>query len=54
MPIKNVFRDFKNTTVSHLSKKFVNRYIKEYGEIVNVNIDSKNKNIELEVLLRGE
>lgn len=54
MSILDVFRDFKNSAVATLAKKFVNNNIKEYGEMVNLKIDSKNKNIELEVLLKGE
>jgi hypothetical protein len=40
--------------IGFIAKKYVNSKIKEYGEMINLKIDSKNKNIELEVLLKGE
>lgn len=54
MSILDVFRDFKNSAIATLAKKFVNNNIKEYGEMVDLRIDSKNKNIELVILLKGE
>ncbi len=54
MSIIDVFRDSKNSAIATGAKKFVNDKIKEYGEMVNFKIDSKNKNIELDVLLKGE
>jgi len=54
MAILDVFRDLKNSAVETLAKNFVNNNITEYGEMVNLKIDSKNRNIELEVLLKGE
>ena len=54
MLIFDVFRDVKNSAISFLAEKFINNIIKEYGKMVNLKIDSKNKNIELEVLLKGE
>ncbi len=54
MAIVDVFRDLKNSVISVLAKKYIDNEIKEYGRIVNLQIDSKNKNILLEVLLKGE
>ena len=54
MTIINFVRNIKNTAISELAKKFVNNFIRDYGEMVNLKVDSKNKNIELEVLLKGE
>ena len=54
MLIVNIFRDVKNSTISALTKKYVNSKLKGYGEMVNLKVDSKNKKIELEVLLKGE
>jgi len=50
----NFVRNIKNSAISELAKKFVNNFIRDYGKMVNLKIDSKNKNIELEVLLKGE
>jgi len=47
-------RDVKNAGLSKLALIYANKEIKEYGEMVNLSIDSKNKNIELEILLKGE
>jgi hypothetical protein len=47
-------RDIKNAGLSKLALIYANKEIKEYGEMVNLRIDSKNKNIELEILLKGE
>jgi len=54
MSIKFGFRDIKNSILETLVKKFVNNNIREYGEMINFKIDSKNKDIELEILLKGE
>lgn len=54
MSVIDVFKDMKNSTIAVLAKKYINGQIKEYGEMVNLKIDSKNKNIELGVLLKGE
>ena len=54
MSIVDIFRDTKNFTISALAKKYVNSKLKGYGEMINLKVDSKNKNIELELLLKGE
>ena len=43
-----------NKPIEFIAKKYVKSKIKKYGEMVNLKIDSKYKNIELEVLLKGE
>lgn len=43
-----------NKPLEFLVKKYVNSQIKDYGEMLNLNIDSQNKNITIEVLLKGE
>ncbi len=52
--ISDKARDIKNAGLSKLALIYANKEIREYGEMVNLKIDSKNKNIELEVLLKGE
>ncbi len=47
-------RGIKNSGLAELAKKFINNQIEEYGRMVNLQIDSKNNNILLEVLLKGE
>lgn len=52
--IVDKIRDLKNTGISKSAIIYVNNKIEEYGEMVNLSIDSKNKNIKLEILLKGE
>lgn len=52
--IVDKIRDLKNYSLSKLAIIYANNKIEEYGEMVNLRIDSKNKNIELEILLKGE
>jgi len=54
MSIIDVLRDTKNQAIAAIAKKFVNAMIHDYGEMVNLQIDSLNKTIRLEVLLKGE
>jgi hypothetical protein len=49
-----LFSKFKDIGISTLGKKFGNQFIKEYGEMLDLRLDSKNKKIELEILLKGE
>lgn len=39
MSIFDGLRDLKNSAISFLAKKFINKRIKEYGEMVNLKID---------------
>ena len=52
--IFNCIKKLKDKGSSYLFKKFVNSRIKDYGEMLNFQIDSQNKNISLDVLLKGE
>ena len=47
-------RNIKNSSISTIAQKIINDNIKEYGKMVNLKIDTENKKIELEVLLKGE
>jgi len=49
-----MFRKMKDAALSKGAKVAINNYIKEYGKMLKLNLDSKNKSIELEVLLEGE
>jgi len=40
--------------VNFVAKPILNKLFKEYGEMINLKIDSKTKNIELDMLLNGE
>jgi len=44
----------KDAALSKGAKAAINSYIKEYGKMLKLNLDSKNKSIDLEVLLEGE
>ena len=44
----------KDKTVSFALKQTVNFKIKEFGEMLNLNLDSQNKTIKLELMLLGE
>ena len=44
----------KNSIMVAVVKKIVNKKIEEYGTVVNLQINTMNKNILLEALLKGE
>ncbi len=44
----------KDAGLSKAAQVAINNFIKEYGKIVHLNIDSTNKTIDLEILLEGE
>lgn len=52
--IKNKFIGIKDSILSLLLKKYINNLIDEYGEMVNLSIDSKNRKVSLNLLLKGE
>lgn len=52
--IFNGFKELKDKGSSYLFKKYANSQIKDFGEMLNIQIDSQNKNISLDVLLKGE
>ncbi len=43
-----------NKPIEFITIKLINSKIKEFGEMVNLKIDFKDKSIEMEVLLKGE
>ena len=49
-----MFKKMKDAALSKGVKVAINGYIKEYGKMLKLNLDSKNKSISLEVLLEGE
>lgn len=49
-----MFNGVKDKGVSVAVKKAINYKIKEFGEILNFNLDSKTKTIELEIMLEDE
>jgi hypothetical protein len=49
-----MFASLKDKTVSFTLKQAVNFKIKEFGEMLNLKLDSQNKTIELELMLLGE
>jgi hypothetical protein len=44
----------KDSSASLVIKRFVQKTISRYGDMINFNIDSRNKTVQLEVLLKGE
>ncbi len=44
----------KDIALSKTAKVAINQYLKAYGEIEEITIDSKEKSIEVKVLLDGE
>ena len=49
-----MLRKIKDATLSKGVKIAINNQIKEYGRMLKLNLDSKEKTIEIEVLLDGE
>jgi len=44
----------KDAVLSMGTRMAINHQINEYGEMLKLNLDSKNKNIEIEVMFEGE
>ncbi|MRI58620.1 MAG: hypothetical protein C6H99_03830 [Epsilonproteobacteria bacterium] len=44
----------KDKTIAYTLKSFFNLQIKEYGQLLNLQIDSKSKRIKMELMLAGE
>jgi len=44
----------KDVALAQGAKMAINNQIKEYGEMLKLNLDSENKSIEMEVMLDGE
>ena len=49
-----MFRGLKDKALSKSLEVAINLKIKEYGEMLKLNLDSQNKTIEFEVMLKGE
>ncbi len=52
--IKNILKSGKDSVLSAAVKRIVTYYIREYGKMLNFKLDSVNKSINIEVLLKGE
>lgn len=49
-----MFQKMKDNALSHGAKIAMNEHISEYGKIVKLNLNSKFKTMDMEVLLDGE
>lgn len=49
-----MFSKMKDTALSKGAKIAINNQIKEYGEMLKLNLNSEQKSIEMEVMLEGE
>ena len=49
-----MFKKLKDKALSKSLEVAINLKIKEYGEMLNLNLDSQNKTIDFEVMLKGE
>ncbi len=49
-----MFRGLKDKALAKSVEVAINLKIKEYGEMLKLNLDSKNKTIEFEIMLKGE
>jgi len=49
-----MFKSLKDKALSKAVIAAVNLKIKEYGKMLKLNLDSTNKTIELEIMLKGE
>jgi len=49
-----VFRDLKDKTLSLTFKQIINSKIEEFGELLNLTLNSKEKTLFLEIMLLGE
>jgi len=49
-----MFKGWKDKAISATVKTAINVKIKEFGEMLRLNLDSQNKKIELELMLLGE
>ncbi|MDD2357794.1 MAG: hypothetical protein PHX13_07775 [Thiovulaceae bacterium] len=53
--ISDTFGSVKDNSVSFVAQKALNHYIKDIkGEMLKFRLDSNNKTIEMEVMLKGE
>ena len=49
-----MFAKIKDKALSASARLTINNWIREYGEMLKFNLDSKNRCIEVEVMLDGE
>ncbi|BAF71911.1 hypothetical protein [Sulfurovum sp. NBC37-1] len=49
-----MLKKVKDAALSKGAKVAINAYIKEYGKMLKLNLDSEKKSITMEVLLEGE
>lgn len=49
-----IFNDIKDAGLNRLLTPLINNQIKEYGSLSEFKIDSKNKDIQLRLMLKGE
>jgi len=49
-----MFKKMKDAALSKGAKIAINNYMKEYGEMLKLNLDSEKRSIEMEVMLEGE
>ena len=62
MKLKNILLKIVNKTdkifnlslKESIAKKYLNHLLKDIGKIINLTIDTKNKMISMEILLKGE
>jgi hypothetical protein len=49
-----MIQKLKDLALSHGARVAMNQYISEYGEIVKLNLNSKFKTMDMEIMLDGE
>ena len=49
-----MLKKMKDVALSHGAKMAINTQIEAYGKVQKLNLDSKNKSINMEVMLEGE
>ena len=49
-----MLQKMKDVALSHGARVAMNQYISEYGEIVKLNLNSKFKTMDMEIMLEGE
>ena len=49
-----MFKKIKDKGLSKAAQVAINNYIKEFGEVVQLELDSQQKSMEMEIVLNGE
>ena len=52
--LKSLYNNTKDKSISFVVEKTANYYIKDYGKMLNFKLDSENKKVFLEIMLKGE